>query len=65
MKISTIGKGSVMVFPETPEDAGIMQWLAKRFEGTEVTLTFDTTQYKEHHYYPTLWVTPKKWLKSE
>lgn len=51
-----VGSTRVMLAPETVEEAGVMQWLAKRFEGRRVRLWFDTTSYDDCDQHPMLWI---------
>lgn len=65
IKSQAIGKGAIMIFPDTAETAGLFQWLAKRFDGQNVTLEFDTTMVGQCEYYPTLWIAHVSEVKDE
>lgn len=65
---SVTRENAVMLAPETVNEAGLFQWLAKRFEGKAVTLVFDTTDTISTPHMPMLWVKPQEAdaiLKSE
>jgi hypothetical protein len=56
MKLSTVANDTIILHPETVEEAGLMQWLAKRCEGKNVSLLFDTHTEKDCNNYPALWL---------
>lgn len=51
-----ISDSKLILAPETVEESGIMQWLAKRLEGRKVRLFFDTTSYNGCNQHPMLWL---------
>lgn len=59
MKFNSItGMDAIMIKPESLEEVGLMQWLAKRFQGQTVTLEFDTTLLANVPSYPMFWIKP-------
>lgn len=53
-----VGTTNVMLAPETTEEAGIMYWLAQRFAGKRVQITFDTTMHHGCGQFPMMWIVP-------
>lgn len=51
-----VGTATIMLVPESVQEAGDMQWLVSRFKDKNVRLVFDTTDYMGHERYPMLWV---------
>ena len=55
LRLKSLGK-SIIVVPESVQEAGILQWLSKRYEGN-VKLTYDTTTVDGVEHTPALWIT--------
>lgn len=51
-----VGTNENMLCPETTAEAGLLAWLANRFEGKTVTLVFDTTYHAGVNHHPMLWI---------
>lgn len=61
MKYHTVtGENAVMLKPETIEEVGLCQWLARRFGGKPVRLEFDTTILSGAPHEPMLWLKPEQ-----
>lgn len=56
MKLDVAAGKTIILHPETVEEAGLMQWLSKRCEGKKVTFMFDTHQTANCDQYPALWL---------
>jgi len=57
MKQHSTNGFQVVVTPETTQEAGLMHWLAERFQGRLVRLDFNTTNHPVSDTYPALWIT--------
>lgn len=56
MKKTMSSDDRVMLFPETPEEAGLLYWLFYRFKDKKVTLLFDATDHDHCDDYPAMWI---------
>jgi hypothetical protein len=55
LKKTSVSPGTVVVVAESIEEAGFMHWLALRFHGQSVRMTFDTTSHLGFPEYPAMW----------
>lgn len=56
MKLNISAGHTIILHPDTVEEAGLRQWLAKRCEDKKVTLLFDTHETANCDQFPALWL---------
>ena len=56
---------SVMVVPQSVDEAGLMHWLDMRFKDKTVMFDFDTTSYEGDPTHPVLWIKEVSDRKGE